>query len=290
MSIRRVFAAGCAALMVLLVACGEEPAEGPSQGATPLEAVAQASANLAEQGTARVAFRSSMELPQEQGGGTLISAGEGEVDLDRQLTHMTMEFSGDGGAAEQNAAAMGEMEMVGKGLVAYMRWPFMNRMAPQLKTEWIRMDLEELGKEMGLDLGQLTQYGQNDPAQTAQWLDGVSEVKEVGTEELRGVETTHYRGVVDFDKVPKELEELADQLQELMDIDQVPIEAWVDEEGVARKVFLEYDRLPMAGADGQPQTGKWTVEFEYYDFGTEVDIDIPSARETTDLMELMGRS
>jgi hypothetical protein len=58
---------------------------------------------------------------------------------------------------------------------------------------WIKVDLSAVGKQAGIDLSQFTQLG-TDPAQMVGWLRTVSgDVTTVGTEQIDGVDTTHYR-------------------------------------------------------------------------------------------------
>lgn len=74
------------------------------------------------------------------------------------------------------------------------------------------------------------------------------EVTEVGRDEVRGTETTHYRGVVHLAEMgaPREY-------------DRFPIEVWIDESGRTRR----YSYHPI----GSKETFVW----EFYDFGVSVD-------------------
>ena len=67
---------------------------------------------------------------------------------------------------------------------------------------WIKVDLNAVGKQAGIDLSQFTQLG-TDPSRMVDWLRTVSgDVTTVGTEKLDGVDTTHYRATVDLSKYP----------------------------------------------------------------------------------------
>ena len=48
----------------------------------------------------------------------------------------------------------GQLEVRADGLVVYMRMPFLQMAAPQLKP-WIKVDLGEAGKDLGIDLDAL---------------------------------------------------------------------------------------------------------------------------------------
>ena len=108
------------------------------------------------------------------------------------------------------------------------------------------------------------------------------EIETVGVEELRGTETTHYRATLDVEEyaqglTPAEREELgplAEQLQ--AGVVEVPVDIWLDAEGLVRKVSME-----VAGTE-QGQEGSASVTFELWDYGEDVDIDLPPADEVVD--------
>jgi hypothetical protein len=82
------------------------------------------------------------------------------------------------------------------------------------------------------------------------------EVEEVGREEVRGVETTHYRAHLDPQKY--ELYSDGEPTEQIVD-------AWVDEAGLARRLSM-------------PE-GAGTMTFELFDFGVKVEVEAPPADE-----------
>jgi hypothetical protein len=79
---------------------------------------------------------------------------------------------------------------------------------------------------------------------------------EVGREEVRGTETTHYRGVVNLAEMGAPSE-----------YDRFPIEVWIDESGRTRRY-------------SQKQLGsESTVVWEFYDFGIAVEDLVPPSPE-----------
>ena len=94
-------------------------------------------------------------------------------------------------------------------------------------------------------------------------------VDTVGSEEIRGVPSTHYRAHLD----PKKLgEDVSDLPEELV------ADAWIDGDGLLQRL-----RLPIG--DGA------TMTVDLYDFGVKVDVEAPPADELvsedemTELME-----
>jgi hypothetical protein len=271
-----------AALTVLGVsACGGDA----SAPATPQAAVVQAADRTSDAGSSRASFEITMTgLAPEP----LTMTGEGIFDSQARKGRLTMDLSALGAGSGQD---LGEAEMIFDDFVVYMKFPFLSELQGGLK-EWLRFDIRELGKEQGFDLGQLSQLNQNDPSQALQYLRAASEdVEELGKEEVRGVETTHYRMTIDLRKVvdqaPEEQREQLraqiDQIVEQSGIQMVPTEVWIDDEGLARRMELTYNGMRFAPGE----EGDMTMTMELFDFGVEVDIQPPPANNVTDLQDLL---
>jgi hypothetical protein len=271
-----------AALTLLGVsACGG----GTSAPATPQAAVVQAADRTSDAGSSRASFEITMTgLAPEP----LTMTGEGIFDSQARKGRLTMDLSALGAGSGQD---LGEAEMIFDDFVVYMKFPFLSEQQGGLK-EWLRFDIRELGKEQGFDLGQLSQLNQNDPSQELQYLRAASEdVEELGKEEVRGVETTHYRMTIDLRKVvdqaPEEQREQLraqiDQIVEQSGIQMVPTEVWIDDEGLARRMQLTYEGMRLAPG----QEGDMTMTMELFDFGVEVDVQPPPANNVTDLQDLL---
>ena len=82
------------------------------------------------------------------------------------------------------------------------------------------------------------------------------DVEEVGREEVRGTDTTHYRGLVHLAEMgaPREY-------------DRFPIEVWIDDAGRTRRYSY------------QPLGSETTVVWEFYDFGISVEDLVPPPPE-----------
>ena len=102
------------------------------------------------------------------------------------------------------------------------------------------------------DAGQLSQFGSfagTDPRDVFGLLKAVSgSIEAVGTDEIRGVETSHYRATIDTAK----LEQLvpAAQRQSLGGLDQsaeqagsteIPLDVWIDADQRVRKLSIDVD-------------------------------------------------
>lgn len=78
------------------------------------------------------------------------------------------------------------------------------------------------------------------------------EVTEVGREEVRGTETTHYRAVAHLSQLGAPPED-----------DRFPVEVWIDEAGRTRRYRYEI----LGGGE--------IFVWEFYDFGVTVDLEAP---------------
>lgn len=183
--------------------------------------------------------------------------------------------------------------MIFDGFVFYMSFPALSQVLEGDK-EWIKFDLEELGKAQGIDLSQFTQFGQADPSQALQYLRAVSgEVKDEGSEEVRGVSTTHYAARVDLRKFPdvlpedqreaakKAVDSLIDQLGGRSEL---PMEVWIDDQGLIRRQRFDFSFEPQGAAKFS-----FRYDIELYDFGVEVDVEPPPAENTADFTELLSQ-
>ncbi len=152
---------------------------------------------------------------------------------------------------------------------------------------WIKIDIESLGNAAGL--GQFSQITQGDPTQTLQYLRGVTgDVQEAGTEEIRDVETTKYTMTIDLNKAAEQAdtEELKQAILDSIastGLSEVPAEVWIDGDGLVRKTVTTFNDIttPQGATD-------MTVTQEIYDFGEDVDIEVPDDDEVLDFGDLGG--
>jgi hypothetical protein len=274
------------ALVLAATACGGDSGSGTSATPTTVDTTAAGSAQsliaaagtkTADAGSARVSFKASFDGPTS---GSM--TGEG-VFAERQ-GHLTLDMSGLGGAG--GVLPDGKIELIFDKLVYYMKLPGASGLPLPPGKEWFKIDLQQLGETHSLNLGQLAQLDQSDPSQALDLLRGASSgFHKVGSEEVRGVPTTHYEGTVDLTKVaedaPPDIAEQYRKLAQLAPSTEVPLEAWVDEDGLVRRIRLE---------QSLGENATMTMEEEFYDFGADVDVAPPPDDQVVDLTGLLGQS
>lgn len=266
-------------------ACGGEGGN-ETAASTPRTAVMQAANKTSAAGSSRASFEMTMRGIAPE---LLTMSGEGVFDSDERKGQMTMDLSG---FAVGSGPDLGKAEMIFDEFVVYMKFQALTQLQPNLKP-WLKLDTRELGRKAGLDLGQLSQLNQNDPSQALQYLRAASgDVEEIGREEVRGVETTHYGMTIDLRKVielamteeQEPLRAAIDQLIEESGLETVPTEVWIDDDGLARRMRLTYSGMQVAPG----QQADMTMTMDLYDFGVEVDVEPPPEDEVTDIQKLLS--
>jgi hypothetical protein len=272
---------------LLLLVVGVLALTACAGGSDASEVVAQAASSTEDAGSYRVDAQVSMEgfTPEP-----VAMPAEGVFDADERRGHMTMDLSSLTDSTGE--ADVGEVEMIVEGLVFYLRAPALRELRPELEP-WIRFDLQALGEQQGVDLEQLRQLSrQSNPSEALAYLRGVSgDVEEVGNEDVRGVETTHYRATVDLDRVvaqasSEQREALRTQiepLQQRANVDDALVDVWIDDDGLVRRQVIRYEDMRLAPGP----TGDLTLRMELYDFGVEVDVEPPPEDQVTDFQELL---
>jgi len=182
-----------------------------------------------------------------------------------------------------------KIELVQDGDVGYVRLPAIDGQLPEGKT-WVRGTAGDV-KTGGFDFKELDSFTQNDPRDVLEALRGLSgDIETVGSDELRGVETTHYRALLD----PAELMHKAtgtnadaasifDRLSQT-GVAEVPLDIWVDANGLVRKLALDVE-VPEASSG---PAGSVSLAFELWDYGERVEIDVPPAAQVADASALRG--
>lgn len=284
---------GClCAFLLLLSACGEPVErsdrairETPAPPDSPLvRLVAASGEKLLEQGGAKVSMKMSAVLPDAAGGGLMAGRGRGAFDFASQAGWMNFKMTMPGPVP---------MNMTMKSVTDY---PFMYlnfgdlfeqlpQSPPELKP-WIRMNFETIGDHMGIDMDALMQLGQNDVNSYAVYTQGVEDVERIGRERVRGRPATHYRATVDFGRLaeagPEHLRPTFEALQNLTGVSEVPMDVWIDRGLVVRQ---RQDVPTPSGVPGE--VTNTTMDITFYDFGAEVDIDLPPERLVMDFEELL---
>ena len=232
---RALFLVPALAAAFVLAACGGSETTAPEP--LPTIDVAQAAERTVDAGTAR------FSLSGEGGpGGSFTGEGELAGDRGRIELHFSEAVGG---------LLPADVEAVYADGALYVRLSGLAGLIPGLATggrDWLEVDLGADGDA----LGEYLDLGGGDPTRLLETLEAAGAFDEVGSERVRGVETTRYRGTVASSRV----------------------EVWVGEDGLVRRVTV---------SDGEGTD----VRLELFDFGADVDVERPPADEVAELGDLL---
>lgn len=267
---RVLFAVQLAALAVGLAGCGGDTLS--------LDPVADAATKTADSGSSRVEFTMAMKFAGE----SIDMNGSGAFDYRESRGSLTYDMELPG---------LGDVRMDTRmlGTKMFIRMPRELSEGLTQGKEWLGFDLGRSLEQAGLGNFDLTR--QQDPAQILRYLRAAStDVREAGSAEVKGVETTRYLGRMDFRKaLDVGLEELgmsaADRekaregMKTMLDqlgSDSVPFEVFVDGDGLLRRMKMDMSRT-LAG-----ERLAMAMQMDYFDFGVDVDVKAPPARSVLD--------
>lgn len=297
-----------AAVVAVAVAAGCGGAETTASSATLTpEGLAQAVSASTEEQSSKFSLDFGMTLP---GMSSFAFSGEGAADAKAERATMSLDLSsfaglvgglqgltptpGQGGPDFSDPQSW-KLDAIVDGKTLYLRFPAMASELPEGKT-WVRVDEDDVGKAgKTFDFSGFEDFANQDPRELLEMLENVSgDIETVGTEELRGTPTTHYRATLGLrdlgDLAPsgqgsgrgQDFGAMFDQLFEQAGLGDVPLDVWMDDEGLLRKVEASFSMAP----EGESEKLEASMSFELYDYGVEVDVTPPPADQVADASTL----
>lgn len=240
-------------------AAGGSGPGGAGPGGKDAMAVVQAAArDTTATGSSKFALTSTTAI----GGQDVTFAGEGAFDYAAKTGQLTFNVPGADGSASGGGSI--EERLIGPDL--YLTLPQMPGVFYRLKTADVA----------GTSLG-----GSTDPTASLSALQGITEVKEVGKERVRGEQATHYQGTYDVKKALSSVTGTAKTLLQgtlgSTTLSSVPFDAYLDGKGRLVKFAQELELPATAQTGGKKLTSKTVLEL--FDFGTTVTVAAPPAAQ-----------
>lgn len=248
--------AGCVTAALIGAGCGSS---------TPIGALfPTAYASTINAKSAKVTIAADIKTPK----GAVTSTGSGAIDWGAHQAQLTENTSVPG------AAAPASVTEVIDGTDLYVQLPPAARSALGNKP-WFKVSLAQFEGQQG---------GSQDPSQILSVLNAKSSsVTKIGTEQVGGVSTTHYRAQVDPTKAAPNAgpaaRKLLAQLPALTGSPTLPIDVWIDGTGKARQLrySLTLNKPPAAApptaSQAFPETT--TITLGLSDYGTPVQVNVP---------------
>jgi hypothetical protein len=286
---------GAALLLAFAAACGSDSGggdggsgnggtDGGGSGGSGTVRGAQAALQAIDEkttGAESSKFESTMVM-----GDAMTTENEGELDwADGAIGTATVKYT-DG----QMASSIQMMDDDGTLEARYLPDAYYAGVEGAFQTQypgksWIRYDYDDMAEVMGPSGDYMKDQMQNStPGQAVKLLLASEDVEEVGQEEVRGVQTTHYSGTVDVADLARassktlseqQLSDLEDQL-EASGITTQTVDIWVDEN----------DLMIKREEAGKMTGGEFSSTVYYSDYGTEVEVEEPSSAESIDFTEI----
>lgn len=254
-----------------------DPATVSSNDEEALERVTAAAGNTVEAGTARfeLSVEGAADADAEQ---TQVVTAEGEEDFENRIR--LLRFTGQGG----------ELQSVIDDTTVYIELPATEG------DDWARIELDKLLDNVGFG-GPAGLPFQSPRDNLAALESAVVAAQERGTEDVRGSSATRYDLTIDLEQAAEdaagEVNQTFDALAETSGVDELDMAVWVNDEDQISRVSYTLDlsqaqdvevATENAEANVEP-TGELTVTVEYYDFGAELDIDVPDEASIVDVDE-----
>jgi hypothetical protein len=168
------------------------------------------------------------------------------------------------------------------GNLLYMRSSLFSQLGISGSKQWVKVDLAQLARQQGIDLSSLASASPT-PASAMTYLRGAADVREVGTDKVQGVSTTHYKVKVDLERAAaKSTGSARRSLRRVIQVSglkRLPIDVWVDGDGYLRK--LEY-------AQPSGSAGSVRLSMELHNYGSPVTVKQPPVSSVVDLMQATG--
>lgn len=263
--------------LVLLAACSQS---------SPADRLASAYENTVAEGTAKLFQRMKITPGADAEDRTpQVITGRGAMDFVKRRGEVVSTVNGQ------------EITTVVSGGDIFLRMP--NLAVAAAGREWFQMDFEELTSATGVEgLGEVFQSQSNDPGSGLIYLEGVAgKIEKIGEERIRGASTTWYGATVDMEKAAEAApdEETAEAIRsqsKVFSISRMAVEVWLDGEGRVRRILqkVDYSKAAKSGrfrAGTLPASAEMTQE--YYDFGTDVSVQVPPRDEVAQFSEVLGR-
>jgi hypothetical protein len=274
-------AAGCGSSSKSPASTSAASAAVPSAGAVALAADKTTAA-----GGAHVTIGGSFTVPGASA--PLSLNGNGAFSFANREGQLTLTISG---LPAQSTAGLGgnslQLNEIAKGNALYVGSPLLAGRLPG-GAKWLKVSLSQVAQTLGFDPSSVSSGGAN-PATYLQDLRAAGgTVKVVGHETVRGAETTRYSATVDLLKVAEAnglkggaaSHAVLRALLARLGLHSIPVEAWVDGQGLVRKVAVHFTSHSVTAS----------ITAEYFDFGPQAPVNAPAPAEVFEVSGQMLQS
>ncbi len=169
----------------------------------------------------------------------------------------------------------GGLRVILQGDTVYVKSDMLKTFVGATKP-WIKLDLKQLGESGGVNVDEILGRAQQIDLKTSvALLTASKDVKAVGAEQVGGVDTTHYSGTFPVAEAVKQVapEMRAKAEAGLARVDDMKFDAWIDADGLPRKITL----------NGDQGRGSFNATVAFTSFNESVAIETPAADQVGEL-------
>jgi hypothetical protein len=255
--IRRLVLALVAAAALAASGCGSGGGTDIDPGSGPLALLDLAAQKSDDAESYRLEYSSESTFRGQAS--SMKGTGTSNADSTRARMEFTME--------EEGETFAGEMILIDE--VMFMK-PEGDEFGLPAGKQWLRMEDESLATPS------------LSPSQFVRFLRESGDVKVVGSEEVRGEKTTHFRGPLNMEKLAEETgEQAVELLGEVAKEAEVALDVWVTPDGLLARVAADI-RVPEKGTGSLKMTG------DFLAYGVPVDADEPPSEQVAEMSEVLG--
>jgi hypothetical protein len=259
-------------------------AGGAVAAGNPAEALQQAAEKTADAGTAKVAMTFALTGVPGLGSTTFnmdgaLDAANGQSSFTIDLEQLTSALPASEQAGVGAFIGDGNLQIVTDDGDVYLQLGNLSSLLGATTGQsWLKISVgEKAAGAVGAPLG--------DGTEILKLIDQAGGLETVGTEQVRGAETTHYRGTLDLASALAEVsaDERAKAESELgkVGIDPsmatVPVDVWIGTDGLVRRVQIGVQGVETTASTTATDDLGGTFTMELYDFGQPVNITVPPA-------------
>lgn len=280
---------GAAALVTLLSAIAVAGCGGSV--ANVVDPVAQAATTSTQAAGYRLNMTlaiSSSALPSP-----ITGSGQGAFDVRAHAGAFTLSMNlGNNPQVKQalGSSTLQVQELI-KGQTIFMKLPsaITSRVPTFGGKPWIEVNLAKLAGIAGLS-SLTSNPATSDPSQLLNFLRASGKVTKVGSEQVDGLQTTHYRGTIDLSRIANALpaasrhavQQSVKALERMTTLRQLPFDVWVDGQHLVRRMTMSFSQ----SVSGQSETVSMRIDIPQY--GPQPVPAAPPADQVTNLSALTG--
>jgi hypothetical protein len=289
----RTFATlGAAALAAAGCGGSSGSGSGSSSAGTSASGALQRAADVSG---AASGYRMAMQMTETLGSaGAVTAVGNGSFNVPKKAGQMTLSMKLPGLVAGTSTL---RVEEITEGGNVYLQLP--PALASRLPggKAWLKINIAQAGNAAGVPgLGSLmsSSGSATNPSSFLTYLQSASAggVRDLGSGTIDGIQTTHYRATVSLTKVAgtvpasrrAQLQKTLAALQKVTGLHEVPVDAWVDNAHLVRRVTMAY-RIHVPN---QSQTASLSMQMDFTGYGPQPVPPLPPSGQVTDLSAALG--